>query len=131
MPRQARRGVGEDGMVSTEFVIIVPVVIFVLWLAIQLAMWAMAAQAVQAAAAAGGQSARLLRGSGAQAQIAAQDALSGLGGNMVQNPTVGVNTIGQNTVVEVSAHVYRVLPFFNVSVTGKSQAPQQEYRVSG
>jgi len=108
-----------------------PVVLLVVWFGMQLAMWAMAAQAVQTAAAAGGQAARLLGGSPAQAQGAARAALTGLGGNMIQQPRVGVQSAGPDTVVQVSAHVVRVFPLFDVSVNGKSSAPQQQYRVSG
>jgi len=111
-----------------------PAVFLAVWLIIQLAMWAMAAQAVQAAAAAGGQSVRALGGDATQAQGAAQAALGGLGGlggNMVTNTRVDVGTAGSETLVQVSGRVATVVPFFTVSVTGKSQAPRQQYRVSG
>lgn len=108
-----------------------PAVFVALWLIIQLAMWAMAAQAVQAAAAAGGQSVRAFGRDATQAHGAAQAALGGLAGNMVTDTKVAVGTSGAETLVQVSGHVATVVPFFTVSVTGKSQAPAQQYRVSG
>jgi Flp pilus assembly protein TadG len=127
----ARAHRGEEGTVVPVFVLVVPALILLVFLAIQFALWAMAAQAVQAAAAAGGQAARAYQANPDTARTIAQDAIGTLGGSMVRHAHVAVDSSAGETLVQVTGQVYAVVPFLSISVTGKSQAPDQLYRTSG
>jgi Flp pilus assembly protein TadG len=115
----------------TDLVILVPVLMLVLFLVIQLAMWGMAAQAVSAAAATGGQAARNYSGTSDAGRSAAQASVDGLGARMVRNATISVTDSGGDQVVEVSGTVVQIIPFLSITVTGRSVAPHQQYRASG
>lgn len=113
--------------------IVLPAFLLFVWLALQLALWGLAAHAAELAAARGGRAAEAY-GSGAGAygsgRQAAEAVLAGIG-SAIRHPVVHVVRQGGSVSVTVSGQVAQVLPWFPLTVSATSAGPSQRFRVSG
>jgi Flp pilus assembly protein TadG len=114
-----------------EAVLVVPVLMVILLVVIQLAMWAHAAQVVQLAASEGDRAARTA-GAGAGAGQAGARAVLTAAGPVVTagSTTVSVGPDAQVTVT-VTGRAEAVLPWLRLPVSATQVGPVQEFRTSG
>jgi len=113
-----------------EAVIVVPVLMFLLLVAVQFALWMHASQVVQLAASEGDRSARSYPG-GAQAGVAsAREVVDGPGSDVATaNVTVSV-LAGDSERLQVSGRATSVLPGISLPVSASAIGPIQEFRGS-
>jgi Flp pilus assembly protein TadG len=121
----------ERGSTALEVVVIVPVMMLVILLAVQAAMWAVAAEVVQAAAAVGSQTAAAQGSSPAAGTAAAQAYLFEHGGTLISKPSVQVESSAGQVEVRVSAQAVEIVPLFDLGVSAVRVEPLQEFRESG
>lgn len=114
-----------------EVVIVLPVVMLVILLAVQAAMWAVASEVVQAAAAVGSETAAGEGGSVGGGTLAAQAYLAAHGGKMISAPSVHVESTSGFVKVQVNAWAEEIVPLFHLSVSAVRVEPVQEFRESG
>ena len=113
-------------------VIVLPVIMMVILLAIQGALWVEAAEVVQAAAAAGSETAAGSGGSTASGMAAAESYLALHGGQLIVKPSVHVRiSPGEVVQVRVDASAISIIPFFDLKVSADRSEPVQEFRESG
>jgi Flp pilus assembly protein TadG len=113
-------------------VIVLPVMMIVILLAIQAALWVEAAEVVQAAASAGSETAAGSGGSTASGMAAAQSYLALHGGELIVRPSVHVGTsAGEVVEVRVDASAISIIPFLDLKVSADRSEPVQEFRQSG
>lgn len=124
-------GAGEQGSATVEAVIVVPALMLAILLALQVALWALAAEAVQQVAEHAAVAASGLGGTPAVGASAARSDLRGLAGRVVVDPTVAVVQVGSGAVeVKVSARVETILPWLRPSVRAARTATVQQFRAS-
>jgi len=116
---------GEDGV--AEFVIVVPVFLTLIFLAVQFALWGLAAHAVEAAAAQGGEAARLYGSSPGAGATEARQLLGSLGGDLVRNVAVVETARAGDVTVRVTGDALTILPVVTLSVSGTSTGPVETY----
>lgn len=133
--RQTRHDNRERGAAVAEFVVIFPVLFFMLMLVVQGALWYVAKSAADAAAQAAAQ-AGASAGSG-QTQAAADAAASTVlrtAGGLLQGPTVTVSTVGgrdvQVHVVGTAAPILDFAPFSDIHVGAVSTFTAQQFHQS-
>jgi hypothetical protein len=129
-----RRGVGrhrfgsDEGSSIVEAVIVVPVVMLLLLVAVQVALWMHAAQVVQLAASEGDRSARSIDG-GPSAGIASAQAVVDGAGSDVTSPSVAVSVLpGDSEWLQVSGRATSVVPGLSFAVSASAIGPIQEFR---
>jgi hypothetical protein len=116
----------DRGEVTASTVLLIPVVVLLLMLGIQAAIWAHAAH-VATASAANGAAVGATRGSGpVTAAAAALAMLADLDGEPVRAPSVVVDA--RTVRVTVAVAVPRLVPFFPTTVTRTALEPREEFR---
>lgn len=115
-----------------ELVLLTPLLMFVVFLVVQGALYMHARHVVLAAAQ---QGARLARAQAADNQTAVDAARAGtlsylnqLGSDVVSDPTVAVSRINGEATVRVTAHAVSILPGFTLRVIETSTGPVEEFR---
>jgi hypothetical protein len=122
----------DGGSSSVELVFVVPVVMLLMMVGLQFALYGLAAHAVALAAAEGGASARATTGGAGPARALVARELSAVAGNVVENPTVSISTgAGDQVSVSVSGAVPSILPGLHLSVNSVSDGPAQLFRGGG
>ena len=123
---------GDDGSSAVELVLLTPLLMFVVFLVVQAALYMHARHVVLAAAQ---QGARLARAESLNDQTALDSARAGtysylqqLGADVVSDPTVDVTRAGGQATVRVSAHAVSILPGFTLRVVEVSSGPVEQFR---
>jgi Flp pilus assembly protein TadG len=80
----------QRGSVSTELVVVTPVLLLLVMLVVQFALWQHAQHIAQAAAQRGAETARVEGGSDAEGRVMTQAALAQLGGDLLSQPAVTI-----------------------------------------
>ncbi|MFF4549841.1 TadE family protein [Streptomyces sp. NPDC001435] len=131
--RAARGEAGESGMTAIEFVLLTPVLFFMIFATVQFALYFFADHVAQAAAQAGARKARATahdqpgawRG---EARGVVDDYIRQLGPQLVLSPDVTMLQPEQNTVgVEISARVPTVFPGLDLTVHAQSSGPVERF----
>ena len=122
-PHRKRRGGRDRGSVSVEFAITAPLVLFLLMLIIQFALWAHATHIAQAAANAGVQTTRVHGGSAAAGQEQTQAVLRQMSGSTLAEATVTVDRTTTSATVTVQGTAIPVLPGLSLPVHATVTAP--------
>jgi hypothetical protein len=113
-------------------VIVLPVMMLVILLAIQAAMWAEAAEVVQGAATVGSDTATGFGGSTISGTAATESYLLAHGERLVSGPSVEVRALPGGLVrVRVAAFAVSIVPFVHLKVSAVRVEPVQEFRESG
>ncbi len=124
---------GDSGMTAIEFVLLTPVLFFMIFATVQFALYFFADHVAQAAAQAGARKARATahdepgawRG---KAGDVVDDYISQLGPNLVLSPDVAMVQPEQNTVgVEITARVPSVFPGLDLTVHAQSVGPVERF----
>jgi Flp pilus assembly protein TadG len=128
--RRTRRG--DDGSSAVELVLLTPLLMFVVFLVVQAALYMHARHVVLAAAQQGD---RLARAQASSDESAVQQARTGtyayvrqLGADIVGDPTVTVTRTGGVATVRVSAHAVSILPGLSLRVVETSSGPVEQFR---
>ena len=128
---------GDRGMSGIEFVILTPVLFFLIFASVQFGLYFFADHVAQAAAQAGARKARQQAdaepgGWRGEAQQKVGEYIEQLGPKLVLNPEVTTLQPEQNTVgVEVEAKVPSVFPGLDFTVHAVSQGPVERFVPDG
>ncbi|MER6628875.1 TadE family protein [Streptomyces sp. NPDC000987] len=124
---------GDSGMTAIEFVLLTPVLFFMIFATVQFALYFFADHVAQAAAQAGARKARATahdqpgawRG---EARTVVDSYIGQLGPQLVLSPDVTMLQPDQNTVgVEISARVPTVFPGLDLTVHAQSEGPVERF----
>jgi Flp pilus assembly protein TadG len=128
-----RESDGQQGSAVVEVVIVLPILMVVLFFAVQAALWAVSAELVQASASVGSEVAAGAGGSSAAGTEAVLSYLKAHEADIVGTPDVQIDrTAGDDFVyVRVSASVGGIVPGESVRVSATRVEPLQEFRESG
>jgi hypothetical protein len=111
-------------------VIVIPVVMLLLLVGVQFALWMHAVQVVQLAASEGDRSARSIGGGAATGVASAQAVVDGPGSD-VSSSVISVAILpGDAELLRVSGTSTSVVPFLSFNVTASAVGPIQEFRGS-
>jgi len=120
----------EAGSSVIETVVVVPVVMLLLLVAVQLALWAHAAQVVQLAASEGDRTARSIGGGPAAGVAAARTVVDGPGSD-VSSSAVDTSVLpGDTESMRVTGTALSVLPGVSFRVSATAVGPIQQFRGS-
>ncbi|MGX1542300.1 TadE family protein [Streptomyces adustus] len=133
MTREAASTRGDSGMTAIEFVLLTPVLFFMIFATVQFALYFFADHVAQAAAQAGARKARATadehpgewRG---EARDVVDTYIRQLGPQLVLAPNVSLLQPEQNTVgVEITARVPTVFPGLDLTVHAQSSGPVERF----
>jgi len=127
----ARRLAGrhpERGSVSAELVMATPLLLLLVLLVVQFALWQHAVHVADAAAQEGARAARLEGGSAAAGQAEAERFLARLGHTVVTDPEVTVHRDAERARVEVRGYAAAVVPFLHLPVRVASEGRLERFR---
>jgi len=116
----ARRRRGDRGEVGLQVVLLTPLVLLLVLVSVQAALWYHAAQLADSAAADGASAAARYAAGIAAGQAAVAQFVADAGGQLV---SAGVSADGTSMVATVSVHVPHVLPGWPDVVTRRASAP--------
>ncbi|MGW3950113.1 TadE family protein [Streptomyces sp. NPDC004752] len=135
--RAARGEAGDSGMTAIEFVLLTPVLFFMIFATVQFALYFFADHVAQAAAQAGARKARATAdeqpgGWRGEARDVVDSYIRQLGPQLVLAPDVKLLQPGPNTVgVEISARVPTVFPGLDLTVHARSAGPVERFVPEG
>ncbi|MEU4997461.1 TadE family protein [Streptomyces sp. NPDC021622] len=124
---------GESGMTAIEFVLLTPVLFFMIFATVQFALYFFADHVAQAAAQAGARKARATAdenpgGWRGEARDVVDDYIQQLGPQLVIGPDVKMVEPKANTVgVEITAKVPSVFPGLDMTVRAQSAGPVERF----
>ncbi|WP_167828880.1 TadE family protein [Streptomyces sp. MZ04] len=128
---------GESGMTAIEFVLLTPVLFFMIFATVQFALYFFADHVAQAAAQAGARKARATAdenpgGWRGESRDVVDDYIRQLGPQLVLNPDVKTVEPKANTVgVEITAKVPSVFPGLDMTVRAQSSGPVERFVEEG
>jgi Flp pilus assembly protein TadG len=113
--------------VSTELVIVTPVVLLLVMLVVQFALWQHAQHIAEAAAQRGAETARIEAGTDRQGSAMANTAIAQLGANLLVDPSVSVSRNGGVVTVNVSGSAQGLVPFLSLPVHATAAGPVERF----
>ena len=127
-----RRRRGERGSSTPELVVILPVLMLLITLGLQFAMWALASHVLSDSVAQGGASLRADGGTDSEARDVTLREIQALASGLVLTPTIVTQT-SPDGIASLSAtgSVPSLLPGEHLSVSAESTGPEQLFRASG
>ena len=123
--RSAKRG--ERGSSSIEMVIALPVVLTVLFLAVQAGTWFHARSIALASAQSGARTSAMLNSSLEAGLSSARSFAANVGGTTLTGVTVTGDRTATSTTVTVTGHSVRLVPFMDVTVSQSATLPVERY----
>ncbi|MHA4815096.1 TadE family protein [Streptomyces aculeolatus] len=134
-PGSGRHGVGggDRGMSAIEFVLLTPVLYFMIFSTVQFGLYFFADHVAQATAQHGAREARRTAESNpggwqGQAQQAARDRLNQVGPKLLTSPDIRVYEAADDRVgVEVEGSVVNVFPFIDLKARAESEGPIERF----
>jgi len=133
----ARGRTGDSGMTAIEFVLLTPVLFFMIFATVQFALYFFADHVAQAAAQAGARKARATAdeqpgGWRGEARDVVDSYISQLGPQLVLSPNVTTLQPEPHTVgVEITARVPTVFPGLDLTVHAQSSGPVERFVKEG
>jgi hypothetical protein len=125
-------GGSECGSSTAEIVVILPVLMLLITVGLQFALWALASGALTDSVAQGGAALRADGGTPTAARTAALQELQVLAGGLVVQPAVAVGTLPNSFAsLSASGSVPSLLPGQHLIVSAESIGPDQQFRASG
>ncbi|WAX78588.1 TadE family protein [Streptomyces sp. KMM 9044] len=128
---------GDSGMTAIEFVLLTPVLFFMIFATVQFALYFFADHVAQAAAQAGARKARATAhdqpgGWRGEAQDVVDSYIRQLGPQLVLSPDVRMLQPEQDTVgVEITARIPTVFPGLDLTVHARSAGPVERFVEEG
>jgi Flp pilus assembly protein TadG len=124
-----RRTLGGDrGSVTTEVVLYTPLLLLLVLLGVQFAVWAIAQLAVQHAANHALQTTRTLNSTTTAGQADATSVLAQVGGAVVTSPQITIDRTPDTTTVQITGTAPAVVPFLHLRVSTTVTAPTERFR---
>jgi len=123
--RSAKRG--ERGSSSIEMVIALPLVLTVLFLAVQAGTWFHARSIALASAQSGARTSAMLNSSLEAGLSSARSFAADVGGTTLTGVTVTGDRTATSTTVTVTGHSVRLVPFMDVTVSQSATLPVERY----
>ena len=125
-------GGSECGSSTAEIVVILPVLMLLITVGLQFALWALASSAMSDSVAQGGAGLRADGGSATGARVIALQELHTLASGLVERPVVSVGTLPDGIAsLSASGSVPSLLPGEHLVVSAESTGPDQQFRASG
>lgn len=117
----------DRGSATAELAVATPVLLLMLMLIVQFALWSHASHVAQAAAAQGLGAARTLQGTGADGTREASELLVELAGGPLADPLVETSRDATTVTVTVSGTVTPVVPFVVLPVRAVAVGPVERF----
>jgi len=117
----------DRGASSVEMVLALPIVLTVLFLAVQAGMWFYARSIALAAAQSGARTSAMLDSSLQAGLSDARSFATGVGGTTLSDVTVTGDRSATSTTVTVSGHTVRLVPFMDLTVSQTATLPVERY----
>lgn len=121
--RSARRRGRKSGAVTAELVVATPLLLLLISLIVQYALYEHAEQIAQSAAQEAVTVTRLQGGTIAAGQQQGQDVLSTLNNGLLVSPAIAITRTSTQARVEVSGYSEQLLPFLRLAVDAVAVAP--------
>ena len=118
---------GERGSSSVEMVIALPIVLTVLFLAVQAGTWFHARSIALASAQSGARTSAMLNSSLEAGLSSARSFAANVGGTTLTGVTVTGDRTATSTTVTVTGHSVRLVPFMDVTVSQSATLPVERY----
>ena len=118
---------GERGSSSVEMVIALPIVLTVLFLAVQAGTWFHARSIALASAQSGARTSAMLNFSLEAGLSSARSFAADVGGTTLTGVTVTGDRTATSTTVTVTGHSVRLVPFMDVTVSQSATLPVERY----
>ena len=118
---------GERGSSSVEMVIALPIVLTVLFLAVQAGTWFHARSIALASAQSGARTSAMLNSSLEAGLSSARSFAADVGGTTLTGVTVTGDRTATSTTVMVTGHSVRLVPFMDVTVSQSATLPVERY----
>lgn len=118
---------GERGSSSVEMVIALPIVLTVLFLAVQGGTWFHARSIALASAQSGARTSAMLNSSLEAGLSSARSFAADVGGTTLTGVTVTGDRTATSTTVTVTGHSVRLVPFMDVTVSQSATLPVERY----
>ncbi|MGO9333604.1 MAG: TadE/TadG family type IV pilus assembly protein [Acidimicrobiales bacterium] len=123
---------GDRGSSTPELVVILPLVLLLITLSMQCALWALASHALSDSVAEGGAALRANGGTSTAARTAVIRELQTLANGLVLRPTVSVQSLPDGVdSLSASGVLPSLLPGVGFTVSAQSAGPDQQFRASG
>ncbi|HVK20005.1 MAG TPA: TadE/TadG family type IV pilus assembly protein [Actinokineospora sp.] len=122
--------VNDRGSVSAELVLVIPLLLFLLLLIVQFALWSHATHVAQAAASNGLAVARAQNGSADLGSAAAQRVLDDLAGGPLVDPAVTAHRDNTTASVHITGTASAVVPFLRLPVHAEAAGPVERFVTS-
>jgi len=126
-PRTRRAMRGERGSSSVEMVIALPIVLTVLFLAVQAGTWFHARSIALAAAQSGARTSAMINSTLDAGLSSARSFAGDVGGTTLTGVTVTGDRTATSTTVTVTGHSVRLVPFMDVTVSQSATLPVERY----
>lgn len=121
----------ERGSATTELVIATPLLLLLILLVVQFAIWQNSIHVAQAAASQGLASARVQGGTAGSGQNEVSLVLDQLGHSVLVHPSVQVVRGANVTTVTVTGQAEAVVPFLHLPVHATASGPVERFRPPG
>ncbi len=121
----------ERGSATVEMVIATPLLLLLILLVVQFAMWQHSVHVAQAAASQGLAAARVEGGTAGAGQGEANLVLRQLSHSVLVHPSVRVTRGANTTAVTVTGEAQSVIPFLHLPVHATASGPVERFRVPG
>ena len=118
---------GERGSSSVEMVIALPIVLTVLFLAVQAGTWFHARSIALASAQSGARTSAMLNSTLEAGLSSARSFAAEVGGTTLTGVTVTGDRTATSTTVTVTGHSVRLVPFMDVTVSQSATLPVERY----
>lgn len=118
---------GERGSSSVEMVIALPIVLTVLFLAVQAGTWFHARSIALASAQSGARTSAMLNSTLEAGLSSARSFAADVGGTTLTGVTVTGDRTASSTTVTVTGHSVRLVPFMDVTVSQSATLPVERY----
>ena len=118
---------GDRGSSSIEMVIALPIVLTVLFLAIQAGTWFHARSIALASAQSGARTSAMLNSTLEAGLSSARSFAADVGGTTLTGVTVTGDRTATSTTVTVTGHSVRLVPFMDVTVSQSATLPVERY----
>jgi hypothetical protein len=118
----------ERGYVTTEVVLLTPVLLFLVMLVVQFGLWLHAQHVAQAAADEGLRDARTASVPLADAEVRASAFLDQTASSVIEGRVLSIDRDGDIARVIVSGHAPAVVPGFELGVRAVAAAPVERFR---
>jgi Flp pilus assembly protein TadG len=128
MARRRARPDAERGSVCAELVVATPLLLLLVLLVVQFALWQHAVHVADAAAQEGARAARLEGGTAAAGQVEAERFLARFGRTVVTDREVVVRRDAERARVEVRGYATAVVPFLHLPVRAASEGVVERFR---